>query len=483
MEAKREKEAPYVDDIDCVSWLEEVDMVQYAQVFMLNFTVGGTGFLSRKRLSQVRLQDFSHMNITSFEHQKVLMAHIKHTLKYTYQSPVRMRETQNTAYGKMRAKRLQEEELLKRAANSDSQQKRLPSMEGIGRSPSQEKLTPQESKEGDAIDLAVADTVANKQKDRKKKKARRHTFDEKAWEAINKSRKGDTEHKAASEVLRDVIAPKVNDIDAVAPAKKPKQKLHRRRSTFNDQDEVGNVPDKAAQYGNLVQDFNSWQSELAKVQEQQLTQFNSLIGCESSTILFLNDRTRELTCSQNGKWVSYALDSGLTATCCENGELLNVSEEPEKDPRFNKLLDKAPCGASHLTSVLYVPIKALKSGGKIVGVVVMANKNENGQFDRNDENVISVCVERMADDIYDVFKELLNLNDNISLLGSSFFPPAVDPSKSKAKRFLESTANSRSGMLSSFNRQGSTPLTDDSIESIRQRYLSFEIGTHSFLAK
>lgn len=476
MESKREKEreTPYVDDIDCVSWLEEVDLVQYVHVFMLNFTIGGAGFLSRKRLAQVRLQDFPSMNIQNFDHQKILMAHIKHTLKYTYQSPVRIRETQQTAYGKLRAKRLEEEELAKKA-EVISREGRRPS---LSHGASMQQLVSQESKEGDS---SIAESKADKEKVKKKKKARRHTFDEKAWEAINKSRKGDTDHKAASDVLRDAVAPSVVDIEPVAAPKKMKQKLHRRRSTFGDTDDVSSVTDKAAMYGNLVQEFNSWQSELGKVQEQQLSQFNALLGCEASTILFHNDRTRELACSQNGKWVSYLVDSGLTATCCENGELINVSDEPEKDPRFNKLLDKTPSGVSEIHSVMYVPIKALKSGGKIVGVLVLVNKKNNGHFDRNDENVISVCVERMADDIYDVFKELLNLNDNISLMGSSFFPPAVDPYKSRAKRFLESTANSRSGMLS-LNKQNSTPLTDDSIEGMRQRYLSFEIGTHSFLA-
>lgn len=477
MEAKRSFETPYVDDIECVSWLEEVDMVQYAGVFMTNFTVANSGFLSRKRLGQVRLQDFSYMNIQNFDHQKVLMQHIRHTLKFTYGSPVRIRETQQTAYGKQRAKRLEEESQAKAMKEADDakEEKKLrrPSVGVLNRTPSMEKLTAQDS---------IEESREVKAKAKKKKKARRHTFDEKAWEAINKSRKGDTDHKAASEVLRDVVQPTVSDEagpPVVAAPKKQKQKLHRRRSTFNDSEDVANVTDKAAAYGNMVQDFNSWQGELAKVQEQQLTQFNAMIGCETSTIFFVNDRTRELVCSNKGKWVSFLSDSGLTAAAVEGGELINVSTEPELDPRFNKQLDKVPAGVTKVESIMCVPIKALKSGGKIVGAVVMINKNNNGQFDRNDENVISVCVERMADDIYDVFKELLNLNDNISLMGSSFFPPVADSSKSRSQRFLQSTANSRSGMLS-FSRQQSTPMTDDSIESMRQRYLSFEIGTHSF---
>lgn len=115
MESKRERETPYVDDIDCVTWLEEIDMPQYTQTFLTNFTVGGTGFLSRKRLAQVRLQDFPNMNIQNYDHQKVLMQHIRHTLKYTYQSPVRIRETQQTTYGKQRQKRIEEEQLSKKS--------------------------------------------------------------------------------------------------------------------------------------------------------------------------------------------------------------------------------------------------------------------------------------------------------------------------------------------------------------------------------
>lgn len=145
---------------------------------------------------------------------------------------------------------------------------------------------------------------------------------------------------------------------------------------------------------------------------------------------------------------------------------------------FCRQLDKLPLGVE-VENMLCVPMKAMRSGAKIVGAVVMANKKNKTPFDRNDENVLTVCVERMADDIYDVFKELLNLNDTIQTMGSSFFPPAVDSSKSKTQRFLQSTANSRSGMLSS--RPNSTVMTDDSIEGLRQRYLSFEIGTHSFL--
>jgi hypothetical protein len=59
-----------IDDIDAQEWLREIDLPQYEDVFLINFSMGGK-LLSRKRLSQVRLQDFPKMNIQNYEHQKV----------------------------------------------------------------------------------------------------------------------------------------------------------------------------------------------------------------------------------------------------------------------------------------------------------------------------------------------------------------------------------------------------------------------------
>ena len=62
--------------IDVFEWLAEVGLPQYEETFSVNFARGGV-MLSRRRLEQVRLQDFPNMNITSFEHQKIILQHIK----------------------------------------------------------------------------------------------------------------------------------------------------------------------------------------------------------------------------------------------------------------------------------------------------------------------------------------------------------------------------------------------------------------------
>lgn len=79
------------DDMKPREWLEEIDMGQYTETFAVNFCHGGS-YLSRKRLATVRLQDLTNMNIQIFEDQKIILGHIRHSLKYSFNNPVRKDE-------------------------------------------------------------------------------------------------------------------------------------------------------------------------------------------------------------------------------------------------------------------------------------------------------------------------------------------------------------------------------------------------------
>jgi SAM domain (Sterile alpha motif) len=73
-------------------WLDEIKLGQYAETFTLN--CGKGSYLSRKRLAQIKLTSFPMMNIQNFEHQKLLLEHIRHTLKFAYHNPVRKEEVE-----------------------------------------------------------------------------------------------------------------------------------------------------------------------------------------------------------------------------------------------------------------------------------------------------------------------------------------------------------------------------------------------------
>jgi SAM domain (Sterile alpha motif) len=89
-----EESTSFGDDIKPLEWLQEIDLAQYVETFQVNFTIGGS-YLSRKRLASVRLQDFSKMNIQIFDHQKKLLQHIQHSLKYSFNDPNRKQEVQD----------------------------------------------------------------------------------------------------------------------------------------------------------------------------------------------------------------------------------------------------------------------------------------------------------------------------------------------------------------------------------------------------
>ena len=72
--------------------MQEIGFEQYSETFLVNFpSHEHDGYLSRKRLSLLRLKDFSQLNITQYDHQKLIFEHIKHTLQFEFRSPIRRR--------------------------------------------------------------------------------------------------------------------------------------------------------------------------------------------------------------------------------------------------------------------------------------------------------------------------------------------------------------------------------------------------------
>jgi hypothetical protein len=83
------------DDIDCIAWLHEINLSQYAETFLVNLSVDGR-VIRRKRLNQLRQQDLCSMNITNFSHQKRLMEHVRLVQKYAFHSPHRRSEVKSS---------------------------------------------------------------------------------------------------------------------------------------------------------------------------------------------------------------------------------------------------------------------------------------------------------------------------------------------------------------------------------------------------
>jgi hypothetical protein len=238
------------DDIDCVEWLHEVGMDQYRETFQSNFTHGGK-YLSRKRLSQVRLQDFPKMNITNFSHQKILFEHIKLTLQHEYTNPERRRMSQILSPAKVSAAPrvsgtgAEEKGSLHKAANDfknqfERKQENGGEESGEGENLAESRRNSKNLKKQDST-ASSTESIDQKKKAQRAVIRKRNSFDGKAWESIHKYRgtpKEDTPNAGA------------------APVEPKPRRPPRRRSTFDGlpsgQDDAAS---KGKMYGNMVRDL------------------------------------------------------------------------------------------------------------------------------------------------------------------------------------------------------------------------------------
>lgn len=233
------------DDIDCVEWLHEVDMDQYLETFQSNFTYGGK-YLSRKRLSQVRLQDFPKMNITNYSHQKILFEHIKLTLQHEYTNPERRRMSQILSPAKLNSPNPQraEDKHERQKAASDFKKEFLSKQESSGGEGGEENLTESRRnsknlKKQESTASATSESIDQKKKAQRAVIKKRNSFDGKAWESINKYRGTPKE-------------------ESTAPTDPKPKRPPRRRSTFDGLPSGQDDPAlKGKMYGNMVRHSRS----------------------------------------------------------------------------------------------------------------------------------------------------------------------------------------------------------------------------------
>lgn len=156
MESKDGPQLQLVDDIPCEAWLNDIGFSQYTETFLANFTTGGK-YLSRKRLAQLRLQDFPMMNITNYDHQKLLLKNIRSMLTRPYPKPQPRAES----------KKVSSRPPISRGPSSQDETPALPRPNLIGIVSSEHKGS-----------RARAGFASKK----------RHSFDEQVWAAIHKTR-------------------------------------------------------------------------------------------------------------------------------------------------------------------------------------------------------------------------------------------------------------------------------------------------------
>jgi len=296
------------DDIECKTWLDEVELPQYQETFITNFSTIGN-LLSRRRLKTVRLQDFPNMNITDYDHARILLEHIRITLKYSFDSSDRLRE-------------------VKSAQRTRSIM--LPSI-AIGNYNQSVKLTTHLADVH--VNLYNMKRKANHQ--RYISQRRREAFDNKVWNTINKFR--DDVKPLMIQNIRDGIVDKPATGPLSMSSKSATSKKFEFDAPLSPKRVLNKVSSKAKDYGDAALDYDMLLNKLKSLQAENLTIYCNLINCETANIFFINNKTRELMLYVNDKWFKMSMDQGIAGYVARTGESLCIPDA-YADERFNRYL-------------------------------------------------------------------------------------------------------------------------------------------------
>lgn len=394
-------------------------MEQYSGTFMINCRSlqGKEDNLSRKRLMQLRIQDFSKMNIKDFEDAKILMEHIRISLRYEFLSPLRKSAVKQHNEIKGIPIRFDEED-------EDVSQEKKPKFKGVI-SEEKAEAKSQGKKEPSYVEK------------KKKEKQRRRSFDNQAWQSISQLRTA-TSNKARDAALERTRAgffPNVDNQDV-----KEKRTRTRRWTVSDDSDEPLSTKELAKRYGNMALEFDMIQQEMQLLQKEQLDYYRDVVGCEMATIQFLSKKTDELVMLHDKKWYRHGAHVGFAGDCVTSGDIVHVSD-PQQDLRFNKNVDDA--FDVQTKNILCYPVRANRGGGAIIGVLSMINKLNDTDFERSDYDILGDCVRKISDELHIRFRELLDAAE--LLAGNSVYISDKSAKTGKAHHHSDPTKASLAG--------------------------------------
>ena len=88
----------------------------------------------------------------------------------------------------------------------------------------------------------------------------------------------------------------------------------------------------------MALEFDTLSMNLRTIQHEYLNSFRTVLNCEVASILFLNDRTRDLLLysEANNLWYKIPSGTGVAGYCAETGQSLNIPDA-YSDWRFNRL--------------------------------------------------------------------------------------------------------------------------------------------------
>lgn len=425
------------EDIDCTTWLREIDMEQYIPTFLTNLSIDGRIVL-RRRMAGIRQQDLSAMNITDYDHQRYLMQHIRLVLKHPFHSQLHRKESQMI------------QSPLKKARSPLK-----PTNPGSGTLDLTGLVTQIDDEINRAHKQADIEEVSRRssehtkdakalQKEKKKADRRRRSFDNSVWQSISSLRTKENKSAAAAAALREGQFSE-SPSHSESASKKSSGGGGRRRWSFSEEQANTTARDKANAYGNLALEYDMLQSNLKALENEYLSKFCSTLSCEKASIFFVNEDTHELViCTDANTWYRIPPGSGIAGFCAETGQSLNIADA-YGDYRFNQNMDKRT--GFKTRNILCQPVRRIRGGGTICAVIQMINKNNGEDFTSADEEVLSVCVQRIADMLSDKFKDLQQCAKKFSAGAIYVGSKGASAIRDSAAGYQQATAASRDRVI------------------------------------
>lgn len=272
----------------------------------------------------------------------------------------------------------------------------------------------QQKQQEKASKTDAKETTKPKEKREKKISTRRRkSFDNMVWNAISDLRTKTDASVAAVELLREGAFSE--------ESKAAKGRNRKNRYSLGDDrglSDAVNSHDKSMIYGNTALEYDTLLKSLATVQNEDLNNIKNIVNCEVASLLFVHEVTRDLLLFLEGSntWYRIPKGTGIAGYVAESGQQLNIADA-YKDWRFNSNLDIRT--GFKTRNVLCHPLRSMRGGGQVIGVVQLLNKKSAREFDGSDEQILGITTQKIADDLSERFKHLTNVADRFC--GSAIF--------------------------------------------------------------
>jgi len=431
--------------IDAKAFLRAIGLPQYEETFKKN--IGEVRGLPIKKLRALKINHLPSMNITQFEHQKIIIRGIERLSAEFEEQKARKKKA--ATRGKSNSQLAVDlENMLK-----------FDALANAGRALTTRINQPTihaTADENPASGAPVGPQIRNSfsEKAAGPTEADLKAFKEAAWKNISSTRNHmdkETKHDKLSKMRRSSLSLKQNSLAMSSKAlpAAAHQILDSQRSITPvtpkgdesvETSEAKKARQKARDYGDAALRTHKVTTELIRLRQQITSRFCGIVGCEMASILFVDTKRREIFFfDEKSAMRRFPSNLGIAGAVVLSGDILNIPDA-YADNRFNRAMDKQT--GYHTRNILCAPIRSRQiAGSAVIAVIQMLNKKGEDAFSSNDEEIIRNACHDVSELLEPRYSDLIKAMDDFSKKGSSV--AGVADLSNVESRYLQQTGAQR----------------------------------------